>query len=64
MHRSKEATARVTLFRELKIPCVFTLEASFCGANKGTLENKHFMPEHYMLSGRKLLEALIVFTKL
>lgn len=64
MHRSKEATARVTLFRELKIPCVFTLEASFCGANKGTLENKHFMPEHFMLCGRKLLEALIVYTKL
>ena len=64
MHRSKEATARVTLWRELKIPCVFTLEASFCGADKGTLKDKHFMPEHFMLAGRKLLEALIVYTKL
>ena len=64
VHKSKEATARVTLWRELKIPNVFTMEASFCGADKGQLDKKHFMPEHLMLSGRKLLEALIVYTKL
>ena len=64
VHKSKEATARVTLWRELKIPNVFTMEASFCGANKGLLNNKHFMPEHLMLAGRKLLEGLIVYTKL
>ena len=64
VHKSKEATARVTLWRELKIPNVFTMEASFCGADKGSLKNMHFMPEHLMLAGRKLLEALIVYTKL
>ena len=64
VHKSKEATNRVTLWRELKIPNVFTMEASFCGANKGLLNNKHFMPEHLMLAGRKLLEGLIVYTKL
>jgi cytosolic carboxypeptidase protein 2/3 len=64
VHKSKEATARVTLWRELKIPNVFTLEASFCGADKGALKDKHFMPEHLMLAGKKILEALIVYTKL
>lgn len=64
VHKSKEATARVTLWRELKIPNVFTMEASFCGADKGALKNKHFMPEHLMLAGRKLLEGLIVYMKL
>ena len=64
VHKSKESTARVSLWRELKIPNVFTLEASFCGADKGALENKHFMPEHLMLAGRKLLEALIVYEKI
>jgi len=64
VHKSKEATARVTLWRELKIPNVFTLEASFCGADKGQLKDKHFMPEHLMLAGKKILEALIVYTKL
>ena len=31
--KSKEATLRVTLFRELRIPCVYTLESSFLGAD-------------------------------
>ena len=30
MQRNKESTARITLFRELKIQNVFTMEASFC----------------------------------
>lgn len=48
VHKSKEATARVTLWRELKIPNVFTMEASFCGADKGEFKDKHFQPEHFM----------------
>jgi hypothetical protein len=31
IHRSKEATARIAMWRELKIPAVYTMEASFCG---------------------------------
>jgi len=42
VHRSKEATARVSMWRELGIPNVFTMEASFCGADKGELEDQHF----------------------
>ena len=64
VHKSKESTARVTLWRELKIPNVFTMEASFCGADKGEHKDKHFQPEHFLLSGRRLLEALIVYFKI
>ena len=64
VHKSKESTARVTLWRELKIPNVFTMEASFCGADKGEHKDKHFQPEHFQLSGRRLLEALIVYFKI
>lgn len=32
-HKSKESTARIALFRDLKITNIFTMEASFCGAN-------------------------------
>ena len=64
VHKSKEATARITLWRELKIPNVFTMEASFCGADKGELKDKHFQPEHFMIAGRRLLEALIVYCKI
>ena len=64
MHRSKEATARVTMFREIKIPCIFTMEASFSGVDIGKLEGKHFQTDHLMMMGRKLLETLIVYCKI
>ena len=64
VHKSKESTCRVTLWRELKIPNVFTMEASFCGADKGEFKDKHFQPEHFMTAGRRLLEALLVYCKI
>lgn len=33
MQKSKEATMRITLFKETKIPLVYTLESSFCGGD-------------------------------
>jgi hypothetical protein len=33
--RTKDGTARVAMFKELNIPNIFTMEASFCGADKG-----------------------------
>ena len=35
VQKDKEGTARVSLFKELKIPEIFTLEASFCGPAGG-----------------------------
>ena len=64
VHKSKEATQRVTLWRELKIPNVFTMEASFCGADKGETKDMHFAPKHLMLAGQKLMEGLIVYAKI
>jgi hypothetical protein len=61
MHKSKEATARIAMYRELKIPAIFTLEASFSGADIGALKDHHFTTDHLMLMGRKVLEALLVF---
>jgi len=29
MTKSKETTARISLYRELQIPCIYTMEASF-----------------------------------
>jgi hypothetical protein len=34
--KGKEGTARVTMWRELKIDYVYTLEATFCGPEYGT----------------------------
>lgn len=62
--KSKETTARISLFRELNIPCIYTMEASFCGANQGDLKDMHFTAEHFKLAGKKLFDALIVYHKI
>jgi len=64
MHKSKEATARVSMWKELKIPSIFTMEASFSGADQGDFKDCHFTTEHLMLAGRKLLEALLVYCRI
>lgn len=40
------------------------MEASFCGADQGTLKDQHFNTEHLMMAGRKVLEALLVYCKI
>jgi hypothetical protein len=61
MSRSKEGTARMSMFNELNIPNIFTMEASFCGANRGDMKDQHFTSDSFMNAGRKLLEAIIVY---
>lgn len=42
MHTSKEATARISLMKELKTcPQVFTLESTFSGMDRGALNGNH-----------------------
>ena len=62
--KSKETTARISLYRELNIPCIYTMEASFCGADQGEYENIHFNEDLLMNIGRKLISALVVYWKI
>jgi len=64
MSKAKESTARIAMFKELNIANIFTMEASFCGADKGKFADQHFTTENLMLAGRRLLETLIVFCKI
>jgi hypothetical protein len=57
MPKSKESTARVTMFHKLRIPFVFTLEASFAGASKGDLNGKHFSQGDLINVGKYVLKA-------
>ena len=52
------------MFKELNIPNIFTMEASFCGSDKGIYKDQHFSTEILMLAGRRLLETLIVYCKI
>ena len=64
MSKAKDGTARIAMFKELNIANIFTMEASFCGADRGKYKDQHFSSEHLMVAGRKLLESLIVYSKI
>lgn len=64
MNRSKDGTARIAMLKELGIPNIFTMEASFCGADQGDLKDQHFSTESLQKAGRTLLEALLVYAKI
>ena len=50
-HKSKEATARIAMFNEVKIPAIYTMESSFCGSNIGPYQNYHFSTDNLMQTG-------------
>lgn len=60
--RGKESTARVVLWREIGLLNSFTLEASFAGANMGSLKGLHFDARHLEQMGIALGKALAVYT--
>lgn len=64
MPASKASTARISMFHKLKIPYVFTLEASFAGASKGHLSGLHFSQRDLENVGKYVLEAIWELKKL
>jgi len=56
--KNKESTARIAMYDKLKIPFVFTLEASFAGASKGKLAGKHFSIGDMQNVGKHVLFAI------
>ena len=63
VQKSKESTLRVALFRELKIPNIYTLEASFCGADMGKYRSLHFTGEILKEMGKDLCRSLLVLSQ-
>lgn len=72
VQRCKEYTARVTLWREIKTPNIFTLEASFCGPKPdgsnliakpldGENLNYHYTVADLMEVGTKLCQTLLYY---
>jgi hypothetical protein len=39
MNKLKDGTARIAMFKELNISNIFTMEASFCGADRGNMKD-------------------------
>ena len=59
--RSKEQTARMSLWRELNISAIYTMEASFCGSNRGIQNGYHFTTNSLKEIGRDLCRSLIAY---
>ena len=57
VQKNKEGTARVTLWKMLRINEIYTLEASFMGADGGA----NYLEADYEKAGRKLCEGIAVY---
>jgi len=59
--KSKEATARIAMFNDIKIPAIYTMESSFCGMDEGPYANYHFSTDNLMQTGRDFCRTLLIF---
>lgn len=58
LKKEKEGTARGVVFKEFGVMNSYTLEASFCGAEKGKFANSHFFPNQLFVSFLLLIMIL------
>ncbi|XP_078069817.1 uncharacterized protein LOC144494107 [Mustelus asterias] len=64
IHKCKESTGRVVMYRQLGLNDSFTLEASFSGAVKGRLAVRHFNVNDYMSIGKTFCEGIMDYISL
>ena len=64
VHKAKESTARVVLWKEYNLINSFTLETSFCGPNKGTNKDTHFTIPILLDIGKKFCQTLVEYSDL
>lgn len=64
VQQSKEKTFRVTMFKKLKIPNVFALEASFCGGNFGKYEGVQYSTDVLFEFGKELCKSFMVLDEI
>ena len=61
VQKSKEATARVAVFKELKTcPLIYTMESTFSGMDLGPFSGLHISTEMLESMGRDLCRALLI----
>lgn len=68
MQKAKEATMRICLFKEVRVPMVYTIEASFCGcdlslAAEGQAEETHFTTKNLERMGQDVCLALLAYSE-
>ncbi|CAH0592518.1 unnamed protein product [Chrysodeixis includens] len=58
VERERESTARVTIWRHLGVTRSYTMEASFCGFDRGPFKGFHLNTHHLQSVGSDFCEAL------
>ncbi|XP_043541042.1 cytosolic carboxypeptidase 2-like isoform X2 [Chiloscyllium plagiosum] len=64
IQKCKESTGRVVMYRQLGLIDSFTLEASFSGAIKEQLAERHFNIQDFMSIGKTFCEGIIDYISL
>ncbi|XP_038655531.1 uncharacterized protein LOC119967280 [Scyliorhinus canicula] len=64
IHKCKESTGRVVMYRQLGLNDSFTLEASFSGAVKEQIAVRHFNINDYMSIGKTFCESIMDYIRL
>ena len=63
IEKSRESTARVVVWREFGVRRSFTLESTFCGANKGRASGLQVTTAHLTETGEGLARAILDLSK-
>lgn len=63
VHKSKESTGRVVVWREFQLTNSFTCEASFCGPSQGYFKGYHFNIQMLLDMGRDFCKTLAVYSE-
>jgi hypothetical protein len=63
IHKAKESTGRVVVWREFQLINSFTCEASFCGPSQGMYKGLHFNIQMYMNMGKDFCRTLAVYSE-
>lgn len=63
IQKSKEATARIAVFKDLKsVNNVFTMESSFAGVDMGKDQGNHLTTDMLESLGRDLCRTILIYT--
>ena len=62
VQKSKESTARVSLYKELRsCPNIFTMESTFSGVDIGDYKGQHMKTTHFEQMGIDLCRTLLIY---
>ena len=65
VQKSKDSTARVSLYKELKTcPNIFTMESTFSGLDYGEGRGMHMTQDHFQEMGRDLCRTILIYENL